>query len=83
MSVIITLTNSFFNLLGIAASSLLMILPDSPFQWNLGGSSSLLTWLFWLVPIPGILTLLGAYVTAVASYYLIRVALRWIKVVGS
>jgi hypothetical protein len=83
MSFIITLINSLFNLLGSAASTLLMVLPDSPFQWNLAGTSPLLTWLFWLVPIPGILTLLSAYVTAVASYYLIRVALRWIKVVGS
>ena len=83
MSLIATLLNSLLNLLGTAATSLLTLLPNSPFQWNLDGSSSLLTWLFWLIPIPGMLALLGAYVTAVASYYLIRVALRWIKVVGS
>lgn len=83
MSLITTLINALLNLLGTAASALLLLLPDSPFQWNLDGSSMLLTWLFWLIPIPGMLALLGAYVTAVASYYLIRVALRWIKVVGT
>lgn len=75
--------NSFLNLLGDAAITLLSLLPNSPFQWNLNGASPLLTWIFWLIPIPGIATLMSAYVVSVALYYTIRVALRWVKVVGS
>lgn len=83
MSFITNLVNSILGLFGSAASTLLLLLPNSPFQWNLNGSSSLLTWIFWLVPVPGIATMMSAYVASVALYYVIRVALRWIKVVGS
>jgi hypothetical protein len=83
MSLIITIVNGMLNLVGTAIISTSSLLPDSPFQWNLSGASTLLTWLFWLVPIPGILTLLSAYVAAVALYYAIRVVLRWLKVVGT
>lgn len=83
MSFITTLINSILGLFGTAATALLLLLPSSPFNWNLGGASSLLTWIFWLVPIPGMITMMSAYVASVALYYVIRVALRWIKVVGS
>lgn len=83
MSFITTLINSILNLFGSAATVLLLLLPDSPFTWNLNGASPLLTWIFWLIPIPGMVTMMGAYVTSVALYYAIRVALRWIKVVGA
>jgi len=82
MSFIANLLNSVLDLFGSAATALLLLLPNSPFQWNLDGASNVLTWIFWLVPIPGIVTLMSTYVTAVAAYYVIRVALRWIKVVG-
>lgn len=83
MSFITTLINSILGLFGSAATALLLLLPDSPFQWNLDGSSALLTWIFWLVPVSGIATMMSSYVVSVALYYVIRVALRWIKVVGS
>lgn len=83
MSFLATLINSFLDLLGSAATSLLLLLPNSPFQWDLTGSSTILKWIFWLFPVAGIITSINLYVTAVALYYVIRVALRWIKVVGS
>lgn len=83
MSFIANLINSIIGLFGSAATALLLLLPDSPFNWNLAGASNLTKWIFWLIPIPGMLTLMSSYVTAVSLYYVGRVALRWIKVVGS
>lgn len=83
MGFLTTLINSTLGLFGSAASALLLLLPDSPFQWNLSGTSEALKWIFWLFPIPGMVTTLTAYVAAVSLYYVIRTALRWMKVVGS
>lgn len=83
MSFLTSIINSALSLFGSAASSLLLLLPDSPFAWNLDGASYALTWIQWLFPVSGFVTSIAAYVTAVAAYYVIRIALRWIKVVGS
>ena len=79
---IVAMINSLLSLLGSAASSVLSLLPNSPFSWDFSGTSVLLQFVFWLIPVPQILTLMTSYVTAVASYYLIRTVLRWLKVVG-
>lgn len=83
MGFLATAFNSVLGLFGSAATALLMLLPNSPFIWNLDGTNAALTWIQWLFPISGFVTSIGLYVTAVSLYYVIRVALRWIKVVGS
>lgn len=83
MSFITLALNKSFVLIGAAIAGLLALLPSSPFAWNLDGTSTALTWLFWLVPIPAMVTSINAYVTAVALYYAIRIALKWIKIAGS
>jgi len=83
MGFVATIFNSLISLLGTAAVALLQLLPNSPFNWSIAGASQLTVWIFWLIPIPQILTLVTSYVTAVALYYVIRVALRWVKVVGA
>jgi hypothetical protein len=82
MSLFTQFIQSIINMFGGAIGALLLLLPTSPFTWDLSGASSLTVWLFWLFPIPGMITSIGAYVSAVALYYVIRVALRWIKVAG-
>lgn len=83
MGFITKLLNSVLSLFGDAIISLLNLLPNTPFSWNLNGTNEALTWVQWLFPISGFVTTVGLYVTAVAGYYSIRAALRWIKVVGS
>ena len=39
MDFITSIINSIVNLLGSAATTLLLLLPDSPFHWNLNGAS--------------------------------------------
>lgn len=82
MGFITTLLNSVLDLFGSAAISLLSLLPSSPFTWNLNGANTILTWVFWIFPIPSFVVSITAYVTAVALYFTIRAALRWIKIVG-
>jgi len=83
MGFLTTLLNSVISLFGGAVSTILMLLPNSPFSWNLDGASVALTWIQWLFPISGFITSISAYVASVALYYVIRIALRWMKVVGS
>jgi len=83
MGFLATMLNGIIALFGGAAGFLLQLLPNSPFTWNLDGTSTALTWIQWLFPISGFVTSIGTYVAAVALYYVIRVALRWVKVVGS
>lgn len=77
------LINLFIKAVGASISALLSLLPTTPFVWDLNGTSAALTWIRWIFPISGFVISMGVYVTAVASYYVLRVALRWIKVVGS
>jgi len=66
---------------------LMMVLPLSPFynfkqQMALNGIGDGLAWLNWFVDIPGLLTLLLAWLTAYGVYLLYRIILRWIKAVS-
>ncbi|WP_068964069.1 hypothetical protein [Desulfosporosinus sp. BG] len=83
MGFIASLINSLLSLIAAAISAILSLLPSSPFMWNLDGASPVLTWIFWLIPIPQMLTTMTLYISAVLAYFVIRIALRWLKVVGS
>jgi len=83
MGFIAKLINGLFDLISAALTAILSLLPNSPFTWNLDGASPALTWIFWLIPIPQMITTITVYITAALAYFVIRIALRWLKVVGS
>jgi len=83
MGFIAKIINGLLDLIAVAITAILSLLPSSPFTWNLDGASTALTWVFWLIPIPEMITTMSVYITAVLAYYVIRIALRWLKVVGS
>ncbi|ODA38724.1 hypothetical protein [Desulfosporosinus sp. BG] len=83
MGFIASLINSLLSLIAAAITAILSLLPSSPFAWNLDGASPVLTWIFWLIPIPQMLTTMTLYISAVVAYFVVRIALRWLKVVGS
>lgn len=63
------------------AGGLISLLPNSPFSWSI----QLPEWAGWIgyfVPWQAMLTVLGTYLVAVGSYYVVRVALRWIRAIG-
>ena len=58
-------------------------LPKSPFisylnQW---ADSKYLKWLNWFIPWNTILSIFGAWLGCVATFYLVQIVLRWLKVI--
>lgn len=66
------------------AEGLKSVLPLSPFRDFLADFSSIpyLGWLNWFVPIDGILTVMAAWLGAVALFQLYSIVMRWLKVIG-
>lgn len=65
-------------------SVLSTVLPLSPFQDFIDQFRELpfLAYLNWFVPVRGILTVLTAWLAAIAAFYLYSILLRWLKVLG-
>jgi hypothetical protein len=73
------LINALISGIGYVASAFLLLLPTTPFTWQLGGLSSYWHYVTVFIPIPEMITLLNAYLVAVLSYYAIRAILRFTK----
>lgn len=59
-------------------------LPDSPFPSIVGSiPTSLLQTLNWFIPVGSIIDVLSAWLLAVGLFYMFRVILAWVKVIGS
>lgn len=65
-------------------NALVKVLPTSPFQQYLAYFEDLpyLSWLNWFVPIRAGLVVMGAWLGAIALFYLYSIVLRWVKVIG-
>lgn len=63
--------------------SLLNILPRSPFRDFIASFETFpgLSWLNWLIPVGTLLEIFGAWLGAVAVFYLAQIVLRWLKVI--
>lgn len=59
------------------------ILPKSPFVDIITESQEFpaLGWLNWLLPIGDIIRVFGAWLGALALFYLVQIVLRWVKVI--
>lgn len=65
------------------AHTLTSILPKSPFAEFIANAQSMpgLGWLNWLLPVGDMLKVFGAWLGAVALFYMVQVVLRWLKVI--
>jgi hypothetical protein len=63
----------------------IMLLPPSPFQNLAGiiGENPVIDAVLWIIPVGQALSLLQAWLTAIALYYAVKVPLRWAKIVKS
>lgn len=66
------------------AADIPQLLPYSPFldieqNWNPGNG---VAWLNWFIDIPGMITILFAWVGCYAAYLAVRIVMRWIKAVS-
>ena len=59
------------------------ILPRSPFSGFIQsiGNLPFLGWLNWFVPVEQLVNIFGAWLAAVALFYLYQIVLRWVKVI--
>lgn len=76
---IITLFNKLIEAVGAAISAIFILLPDSPFVYVMELEADWLNAINWLFPIGGFIAHLELFITAVAIYYVLRIALRWLK----
>lgn len=80
--IFITVFNNFIKLIGKALELIFFLLPDSPFK-NIDNSPivEFLGYLNYLIPIPEILGILTLWCSAIGVFYIVQIALRWIKAI--
>ena len=71
------------NFISGAFDFIMFLLPLSPFAAfnEVAIENQFLRWLAWIVPIPAILGVLQAWASAIALFYIWKVALRWIRAI--
>jgi len=79
---IISIINRVIEAAGSAISAIFALLPNSPFLWVEEIDSEVLEAINWIIPISAMISHIQLYVTAVAIYYALRIALRWLKAAG-
>ena len=80
---IISIINRIIEAVGSAISAIFILLPNSPFLWVEKIDSEVLEAINWIIPVSAMISHIQLYVTAVAIYYALRIALRWLKAAGS
>lgn len=80
-----SILNALIQFFAFVANSVLSILPDSPFNWDIVETIKSIPYIgvvFYFIPFEAMISLTMAYITAVAGYYVVRWVLRVIKMVG-
>lgn len=82
INLLIDLINFLISGIGLLISTLVNLLPNSPFTIlsNLD-SIPFLNYLNWIIPIGTFIGIIEVWLIAIATYYLISVALRFAKVI--
>lgn len=80
---IISIINRVIEAVGSAISAIFILLPNSPFLWVEEIDSEVLEAINWIIPVSAMISHIQLYVVAVAIYYALRIALRWLKAAGS
>lgn len=80
--IFITIINLVVSSLGFILDGLLLLLPNSPFKFVLDSSvSTFLPYVNWLLPVPEALAICQAWLVSITSFYVIQIALRWLKAI--
>jgi hypothetical protein len=74
----------FNTFLQSIVAALLTILPNDPFKQYINNISisPYVKYINWIIPVGSCLTILTAWLAAIAVFYIYQIALRWAKVVG-
>lgn len=79
---VIAMINKVISAAGAAITGIFILLPQSPFLWIEEIDSEVLEAINWIIPVSAMISHIQLYVTAVAIYYALRIALRWLKAAG-
>jgi len=82
MGIFIKFANFFIDSIGFVLQSLILLLPQSPFNFDYSDATPFMQLINWLIPIPAMLSFMSLYLPVVAIYYGLRVLLRQIKLSG-
>lgn len=78
---IIRMINVVIEKVGVMLTALLAALPDSPFLFDQDIDVTWVSYINYFFPVDDVLVHLTLFVTAVAIYYVLRIALRWAKAI--
>lgn len=81
LNAIIKATNLLISGIGALGTSLIDLLPDSPFNVLNEIQIPYLEALNWLIPVNFMVSVLSYWVFAIGLYYVVSVALRWVKII--
>lgn len=76
---IIRYINIVIEKVGHALEYILILLPDSPFIYVMNLEHDWISYINYLFPVAGAVAHLELYLIAVGLYYIVRIALRWLK----
>lgn len=80
--IFITVINMVISSIGFLLDSLSMLLPNSPFKFILDSSvGEFLPYVNWILPIPEAIAIGQTWLTAITSFYVVQIALRWVKAI--
>lgn len=79
---VISILNYIISGLGTIITGILSILPASPFSAIDNSSvAEYLGYLNWIIPLDQIIAILEVWLIAIATFYIISIALRWVKAI--
>lgn len=64
---------------------LISVLPKSPFQQFLNSielNQKYVSWLNWFIPVSGIITVIEAWLLAIAGFYVYKAIAHWIGIIS-
>lgn len=78
---LVWLLNQIIKALGTIGKAMVSILPTSPFLVLQNIEIPYLKHLNWIIPVNEIISITIYWLGAIATYYLVQVILRWVKII--
>lgn len=74
--------NGIISAIGSLVSGLLGLLPKTPFTWDMGNLGPYMGMINYFIPFNALAGIMAAYVAAVALWYVVRWALRFVRYIN-
>lgn len=81
INALVWLINQIIKALGSIGKAMVNILPPSPFLAVQSIEIPYIKYLNWIIPVDEIIVITMYWLGAIATYYVVQVILRWVKVI--